>query len=320
MKEEKHFHVFERGKEDSKVKHYDVCILGGGAAGMTAGIYSARYGLHTGLITKEFGGMTNLAARIENYPGFEGSGPELMQKFKKQVEKNGVEILTSEVAKLEKDKTGFIINLRNGKVAHTKTLIISLGTEKRKLNVEGEKELSGKGISYCATCDAFFFKNKVVGVIGGRNSAAKAVSILSNISKKIYLIYRGEKLKADKVEIDKIKKLTNVEIILNAVPKKFIGKQKLESLEIDQGGEIKKIKVDGVFIEAGTIPSTSIVKSLGIKIDKAGFIVVNRNLETNVPGVFAAGDSVESKLKQIVVAAGEGAVAARSAYDYLDRK
>jgi len=313
----KHFHLFGKDVKDEDIEHYDVCIVGGGPAGLTAAIYSARYGLHTALVTKNIGGMANLAEKIENYPGFEGSGFELMKKFSEQAEKFGAELLNAEVGDLKKDKTGFIIEITNGKVIHSKTIIVALGTEKRKLEIPGEEEFLGKGVSYCATCDANFFKNKVVGVIGGSDSAAKSAILLSKVAKKVYVFYRKSELRCQKVEKDKISKEKNIEIICNAVPVKIGGDNVVSEIEIKLNEKKKVIKLDGVFVEIGTSPVTAVVKKLGIKVDKEDYIIVNDNMETNVKGVFASGDAVKSKLKQVVVAAAQGAIAAKSAYDFV---
>lgn len=316
---EKHFHLFGKEDKDEDILHYDVVILGGGPAGLTSAIYCSRYGMHTAVIAKDIGGMANMAHKIENYPGFEGSGLELMKKFHDQAKKFHAEFLTAEVLDLRNDKTGFVIELTDGKVVHSKTIILALGTEKRKLEITGEKEFLGRGVSYCVTCDAFFFKNKNVSVIGGGNSACKASLILGKLAKKVYLIYRGESLRCDANEIEKIKDFSNIEIIYNAIPKKIIGKKSVEKLEIEIEGESKEIDVSGVFIEVGAIPATSILKKLGVKIDKDNYIEVNESNETNVPGLFAAGDLIKSKLKQVVIAAGQGAMAAKSAHDFISK-
>jgi thioredoxin reductase (NADPH) len=316
---EKHFHIFDKSQKDEEVEHYDVCIVGGGPSGLTAAIYSARYGLHTALISKDIGGMANLAHKIENYPGFIGSGFELMQKFKKQAEEFNTEFLSSEVSNISKDKTGFVIELKNARVVHSRSVIIALGTEKRKLNVRGEDKFLGKGLSYCATCDANFFKDKVVAVIGGSNSATKAARILSSIAKKVYIIYRGSELRADKIEIDSVKKDKKIKIIYNSIPSAIMGDKNVREIEIACSGEKELISVEGIFVEIGSIPLTAIAKKLKIHTDKEGYIEVNADMETNVPGVFAAGDSIKSKLKQVVVAAAHGAIAGKSAFDYLSK-
>jgi thioredoxin reductase (NADPH) len=317
---EENFHVFEKQCKDEEIIHYDVCIIGGGPSGLTSAIYSSRYGLHTALISRDIGGMANLAHKIENYPGFIGSGFELMQIFKKQAENFGTEFLTSEVVDIFGDETGFVIELKNGKVVHSKSVIIALGTEKRKLEIPGEKEFLGKGVSYCATCDANFFKNKVVAVIGGSNSATKSAQILSSLAKKVYIFYRKDELRADKCEVDLIKKDEKIEVVCNAIPLQITGDEKVSGIEISKEGEKKIFDVEGVFVEIGSIPLTAIAKKLGIKTDGEGYIEVNADMATNIPGIFAAGDSIKSKLKQVVVASAHGAIAGKSAFDYLKEK
>jgi len=319
-KKEEHFHIFEKNHKDEEVIHYDICILGGGPAGLTAALYSSRYCMHTALVTKEIGGMANLADRIENYPGFEGSGMELMQKFWNQARKFGAEYLNSEVANLHKDKTGFIIELKNGKVVHSKTIIIALGTEKRKLNIPGEQEFLGKGVSYCATCDAAFFRNKVVSVIGGSNSAAKAAVILSKLAEKVYIIYRKDDLRCDNIDRKAIEANKNIEIICNSIPVEIKGDKFVKSLVLEEDSKKRELKVQGVFIEVGEIPVASITKKLGIKTDEEGYIHVDEEMKTNVSGIFAAGDTIKSKMKQVVIAASQGAIAAKSAREYLSEK
>ncbi len=314
------FKVYKKGKKDEEIEHYDVCVLGGGPAGLTAGIYTGRYGLKTGLITKDIGGMANLAAKIENYPGYEGSGLKLMKKFHEQARKAGTEFLEKEARDLKKDDTGYIIEL-DGKVVHSKTLIIASGTKKRKLEIPGEEEFLGKGVSYCATCDAAFFRNKNVAVIGGRNSAAKAALILSKIAKKVYIVYRKEKLNCDEIEKEKIKQKDNIELVLNSVPKKILGNKFVNKFEIESKGKEKKgLNVEGVFIEIGAIPVKAITTKLGIDTNEEGYIKVDNQMRTSQEGVFAAGDTVKSPIKQVVISAGQGAIAAHSAKDYLSKK
>ena len=308
-----HFHIFESKEKDKNIIHYDVVILGAGAAGLTAGIYSARYGLHTAIIAKEIGGMANLANKIENYPGFIGTGKELMQKFYEQAKSFNTEFLISEISNIEKDKTGFVISLADNKVVHSKTLIFALGSEKKKLNSENESRFLGRGVSYCSSCDAYFFKNKIVAVIGCGESACHSALLLSGFAKKVYFICKNDELKCSKIELEKIKH-ERIEIILNANVKKILGKDKVEAIELDNK---KELKVDGVFIEIGSLPLTEIARKINLELDEKNFIHANANMKTNVKGVFAAGDIVKSRLKQVVVAAGQGAIAAKSAYDYL---
>lgn len=300
----------------TKEFHHDVIVLGAGPAGLVAGIYAARYNMTTFVISKDVGGMANLAHKIENYPGYEGSGFELMQKFKKQAEKNGADFLSEEIVDVEKDSDGFVVQTSKDKKIHTKAIIISLGTEKRKLNVPGEDKFLGKGVSYCATCDGGFFKNKIVSVVGGSDSAAMAAAMLAEHAKKVIIVYRKDELRCEESVLKRIKDNKKIEIVCNSNIKEIKGGDVVENILLDNGDEIK---VDGVFIEIGSLPISGIAKKLGVKLDEEGYILVNPEMETNVPGILAAGDAIKSKLKQVVVAGGQGAIAARSAYDFIKR-
>lgn len=314
-------HIYPIGEKHEKIEHYDVLILGAGPAGMTAALYTGRYNLKTAVIAKSIGGTANLAGEIENWPGFFGSGSDLMKSFKNQTEKFGARFLESEVTNVKKDNNGFVLELKDKEV-HGKTLIISLGTEHKKLNIQGEKDFLGKGVSYCATCDGLFFKNKTVAVIGGADSAAKAALYLSDIAKQVYIVYRKEQIRCEPISFEKIKQKKNIQIYYHSIPTKITGTKKVEFIEIEQAipGEKEKkvnLQVDGVFIEVGAAPATDILNNLGIKFDSAGYIITDKATKTNISGAFAAGDGTNNILKQVVVAAGEGAVAAKSAYDYI---
>lgn len=308
--------------EHKDIFHYDVVVLGGGPAGLTAAIYASRYNLKTAVITINIGGMAVLAPRIENYPGFEGSGVELMQRFKVQAEKFGARFLNEEIVEIKKDKEdkGYIIETKTGKCVHTITLIIALGTEKRKLKIPGEDKFLGRGVSHCVTCDGNFFKDKKVVVIGGGNSACGAALMLSNITKKVYVMYRGEDLKCEPISRELIGGKNNIELIYNSNPEEIKGKKKVDEIiyRTDKGKK-EKLKIDGVFIEVGSVPVSFVAEKLGVDIDKEGYVVVDEHMCTNIQGVFAAGDAVKSRLKQVVVAASQGAIAARSAYDFFEK-
>lgn len=297
-------------------KDYDLAILGGGPAGLSAGIYASRYGLKTIIISNEIGGMANYAHKIENYPGFEGSGKKLMGKFFKQAKKFGTDFLNDDLINIKKEKGFEVITSRKERI-NTKAIIIALGTQKKKLNIKGEDKFLGKGVSYCAVCDGNFFKNKSVAVIGSGDAACKASELLTGLAKKVYMIVRGESEKCELVVSERLKKKENFEFLCNAVPVEIKGRKAVSSLIITQKGNGKKIKVDSVFIEIGSLPLSDICKILGIKTDSEGYILVNDSNETNVSGIFAAGDVVKSKLKQVVVAAAQGARAAKAVYDYL---
>ena len=301
----------------SKIYHYDVVILGGGPAGLTAAIYAVRYGIKAALITKEIGGMASKAKKIENYPGYDGSGAKLMKHFFSRAKKFGTEFLNDDVISLKRDNNGIIVAVSNRKVIHTKSIIIALGTQRRKLNIKGEDKFLGKGVSYCASCDGFFFRDKNVAVIGGGNAACHAALILSEMCSKVYVICRGEKSRCDEVLIRKLNNKDNIEFIYNSIPTEIKGKGKVSELIVFKNRKKEKIKVSGVFIEIGGLPLSDIAKMLKLRMDKDNYIHVNEHMETNVKGVFAAGDVVRSKLKQIVVAAAQGALAAKSAHEYV---
>jgi len=307
-------------------KEYDVVVLGAGPGGMSAAIYASRYGLKTIVIGKEIGGMANYAHKIENYPGYEGSGSELMQKFYKQAMSFGAEFLNDDLINIRKEKGFEVITSRKEKI-RTKTIIIALGTQRKKLNVKGEDKFLGKGVSYCATCDGNFFRNKVVAVIGGGDAACRASELLAGIAKKVYMITRSEKDSCEVIMSRKLKEKKNFELLCFATPIEIKGNEVVEEIVVEVGrGErgipkLKGIKVDGVFIEIGSLPISDVCKILKVKIDKEGYISVDKDeMTTNVPGIFAAGDVVRSKLKQVVIAAAQGAKAAKSAYDYISRK
>jgi thioredoxin reductase (NADPH) len=305
-----------------KIIHYDVVVLGGGPAGLTAAIYSSRYNMKTAVITVNIGGMAMLAPKIENYPGYEGSGIELMKKFHEQAIKFGAKFLHEEIVDIKRcDKDpGYVIETKTGKLVHTKTLILALGTEKKKLEIPGEEKFLGKGVSHCVTCDGNFFKGKGVVVIGGGNAACGAALMLSNIVKKVYLMYRGDDLKCEPISKELIGGKKNIEIVYNSVPLEIRGEKVVREFIYKKNGKKEKLKIDGIFIEVGSIPVTFVAKKLGIITDKDGYVSVNEHMGTNIQGVYAAGDAVKSKLKQVVVAASQGAIAAKSAYDYCCKK
>lgn len=299
---------------------YDTIILGGGAAGFSASIYTARYNLKTLVIAKEIGGTTNLAHEIENWPGFIGSGIELMNNFKEHSEKLGVEIVQTEIVSIEKKDNLFIIK-DSSRNYIGKTIIITLGSEHRKLNIPGEEEFLGKGVSYCATCDGTFFRNKEVIVIGGANSAASAALYLSTMAKKVYISYRKEKMRCEPISLEKLNKRENVEFVYNSIPLEILGDSKTNKIKLSMinSDEEKEIDIDGVFIEIGSTPLTKLVEGLGIKINNEGYIEIDKEMRTSIDGVFAAGDITNNVFKQVVTASGDGAIAAKSAYEYLDK-
>jgi thioredoxin reductase (NADPH) len=290
---------------------YDIVIIGGGPAGLSAAIYAARYKLKTLLLSKNMGGIASRAHVVCNYPSYsEIKGFELMQKMIKHVEDLNVEIIYDDVKKIENKKL-FYIETEN-KVYESKKLILALGTERVRLNVPGEGRLYGRGVSYCATCDAPLFKDKSAVVIGGGDSALTTALLLSDYAKEVTIIYRKDKFfRAEPSWIDivnknkKIKKMCNDEIV------EVTGKDRVENVKLKSG---KTKKTDGVFIEIGSVPEVKILNGLKIKTNDKNYVIVDKSQKTNVHGIFAAGDLTDNELKQIVTAVGEGAIASYSAY------
>jgi thioredoxin reductase (NADPH) len=297
---------------------YDVIIIGGGPAGLTAGLYAVRSGLKTAIIAKEIGGTANSILSLENWPGFKGNGSKLMKSFYDQIlEYNQIKFYFEEVKRIEKKKD-FVIKTEKIEI-EAKALILATGTERRKLAIPGEKELIGKGVSYCVTCDAFFFKNKTTAVIGGSDCAATSALALSDLAKKVYIVYRGQKLRCEDATYKKIENKKNIETIYNALPKEILGKGKVTGVifEDKETGKKREITVDGIFVEIGATPLTGVIKNLDIKLDKENYISINENMETSVKGIYACGDVTDQKLKQVVVASGQGAIAAKNVYEFL---
>jgi len=298
------------------MKH-DIIIIGGGPAGLTAAIYAARYNLNTIVLAKDLGQISKTPL-IENYPGIDGiGGIELVTKMRKQVTTLKVPIKTGTAGKLEKTRNSFKITTREGEKYEAKTVILALGAHPKLLNIDGEDTYSGKGISYCTTCDAPIFRDKTVAVIGGSNSAATSALHVSDFAKKVTIIYRGKELRAQPILVDKIKKKKNIEIITKANVAELKGDKMLTGVKLDNGQEIK---LDGVFIEIGYLPSNELARQAGADTDKKGYVKVDKSQMTTVPGLFAAGDLTDANnnLKQIVIAAAQGAVAANAIYSYLN--
>ncbi len=299
---------------------YDVIIVGAGPAGLTAGIFALRRELKTLIISKDIGGQINLAHKIENYPCFlEISGMELAEKMRNHYEYLGGRMILDEVVEIKKRDNLFEVHTLYGKKFLTKTVILAIGRVHRYLGVPGEKELIGKGVSYCYTCDGPFFKNKVVAVVGGGDSAFRAAEFLSDIAEKVYLIHRRDSFRAEESIVKKVKEKSNVEFILNSVVKEIKGENKVESIIIEnvKTKEIREIKLDGVFIEIGFEVRSKMIGKIGITTNKRGEIVVDKNCSTNIKGIFAAGDCTDIEHKQIITACAMGAIAALSAYKYI---
>lgn len=301
---------------------FDTIIIGAGPTGMAAAIYAARRMMKTLVISKNIGGQIMLASDIKNYPGFDFvSGVDLINKMSQQVRNAGAQTIIDEVKKISKNNDGGF-SVETGKNNYlTKTIIIAMGLEPKQLNLNKENELTGRGISYCATCDGALFKGKDVAVVGGGNAALDAAELLSKIANKVYLIYRKSELKAFESLILTVKDKKNVEMMLTSEVYKIIGETKLEKIKVMNNISQKsaELKVEGLFIEIGYAPKTALVADL-VKIDALGQVVVDLSGKTSCDGIFAAGDVTQVEFKQIVIGCGQGAVAALSAYKYLQER
>ncbi|OAQ21424.1 thioredoxin-disulfide reductase [Thermosulfurimonas dismutans] len=302
----------------------DLIIVGGGPAGLTAYIYAARARLKTLLIEKfSPGGQVLVTDFVENYPGFpEGiSGAELMERFTAHARALGLEPLNEEVVSLTVEDELRLIHLADGKVLAAPAVIIATGATHRKLGVPGEEELTGKGVSYCATCDGPFFRDEVIAVVGGGNTAVQEALFLTRFVKKIYLIHRRDQLRATQILQERAFANSKIEFVWDSVVEEILGKEKVEGVRIKncKTGEKSILEVGGVFIFIGIKPQTEWLTGV-VALDERGFIITDSEMRTSVPGVFAAGDVRAKACRQIVTAAGDGATAAYSAETYLSER
>lgn len=300
---------------------HDIIILGAGPAGMTAGVYAARKQLDTLIITENIGGQTTWSSEIENYLGYTYiTGPELVQKFEEHLRYFNLRLEYAKITSLSKTNGGFKIEAEDLRVFETRTVVIATGKSPRMLNVPGEHEFRGKGVTYCATCDAPLFAGMEVVVVGGGNSGLDSAVQLMKITPKVYLVESGPKLRADEVLQEKVSKGLNVEVLLNTKPSEILGDVMVTGVNVEntETGDKRTLKARGVFVEIGLVPNTGFLDGI-VRLNKYGEVPVNCAAETGIPGLFAAGDVTDVPEKQIIIAAGDGAKAALGAYSYLVR-
>lgn len=307
--------------EEKKIYNYDVLILGGGPAGLSAGLYAARGAAKTAIVDiSMFGGQPSNYLELENYPGFGHiGGYDLMEKFEEHADMFNIEKfpmqeiqsvdLTSEIKKIETLDSIF----------NAKTLIIATGAQAKKLGIKGEKELAGRGVSYCAVCDGAFYKDKTVAVVGGGNAAVEEGMYLTKFAKKVYIIHRRDALRADKIVQERAFKNEKVEFVFDTVPLEIQGAETVENIVVKnvKTGEISNLKVDGVFPYIGFAPNADLFTGQ-LKQDEGGFIVTDDRMQTSIPGVYAIGDVRTTPLRQVITAAADGAVAGCFATRYLE--
>ena len=309
-------------------ENYDVVVVGAGPAGLSAALYSARYRLKTLLIGETIGGQLANAGIVDDYPGLiEVEASELVQRFVKHVSKHGVPIVRDRVEDIKRDGDYFSIYTRSGRVYRSRAVIIAIGLERRKLGISGEAEYAGRGVSYCTVCDVPFFKDKRIVIVGGGNSGVTGAIHAVGYASKIYLVTRGDRLRAFPVYVDALSKYRDkVEIILNSTLSEIGGDREVRYAVIKnlKTGEDRKVEVEGVFIEIGSQPPTEFFKKIGLEVDDKGLIDVKPGGYTNIEGIFAAGDCAGGKYKyyyqQVVTAAAEGSMAADAVFKWIIQK
>ncbi len=300
---------------------YDLIIIGGASAGLTAALYAGRQGLKTLLLTKDIGGQALLTDSIQNYPGFVNiEGLELMKKFQEQAGLYGVRILFEEAKEIrEKDGVCFTVKTPRGEYDAC-TLILAFGKTPRDLGVEGEERLKSRGVSYCAICDGPLFKDKDVAVVGSSEPAAEAALYLANIASKVYVIHKLAKMLAPEDLLEALRSKSKITFVPEAEVIRINGESAVESIKIREArsAQTRDIVVQGVFVEMGYVAKTDLVKHL-VQLNSKNEIITAKDGSTSHPGIFAAGDVTDTPYKQVVISAGQGAIAALSAYNYIQR-
>jgi len=299
----------------------NLIIIGSGPAGLSAAIYAARGNLRPLVLTgQEIGGQIALTNEVENYPGFpEGiTGPELVQLMQKQAEKFGARVEVDTVTQVNLQTHPFQLKTINGATYQANALIIATGASPRRLNVPGERELTGRGVSYCATCDGFFFRNKEIAVVGGGDSALQEALFLTKFASRVHIIHRRDQLRAQKILQDRARANDKIRFVWNSVVKEIKGSGKVESLVLEnvQTRAQSELPVQGVFVYIGHLPNTALFKGQ-LEMDEEGYLKVDARLRTNIPGVFAAGESHDHIFRQAVISAGYGTMAELEAEKWL---
>lgn len=300
---------------------YDIAIIGSGPAGFSASIYASRYRLKNIVFGKMMGGTIADAHKVCNYPGVPGTtGLELGKKMYDHATEEGGEVVFESVVEIEKQDNVFKIVTDSGKEYTARSVILATGTKRNKLHIPNEDEFLGKGVSYCATCDAMFYKGKTVAVVGGSNAATMAATMLADVAQKVYIIYRGTELRGEPAWIEDVAKKENVKILFQTLVTGLEGEGRLERIKLSKEVDgSDTLNIDGLFIEIGSEPNATLPMKLGLELDEKQYIKVDEKQATSIPGIWAAGDCTtnSNKFQQVVTAVGEGGVAANSAYCFL---
>jgi thioredoxin reductase (NADPH) len=295
-------------------KTYDLIVLGGGPTAIGCAIYAARFAMDVLIVGKTFGGLIATTHLVENYPAITStSGHKLMEMFRHHMNSLNIPYISDEIRSIDKVDDHFELHSYFQKFK-ANSICIATGSERKKLGVPGEEYFIGRGVSYCATCDGPFYTGKVVCVVGGSDSAAKEALFLSQNVKKVYIIYRGKEIRAEPINKQRVYNNEKIEIIYETNVVEIKGETNVKSVIFDNG---KEFEVDGVFIEIGSIPNSEIAKNVGVKTNKKGEIIITRKSETNIPGIFAAGDVADAPFKQAITGVSEGVIAAYSAFDHV---
>ena len=300
---------------------YDIIIIGGGPAGLTAATYARRAGKSVLVIEKDaFGGQITWSPRVENFPGFLSvSGAELGDKLLEQAMEQGAQVELERVTALEQTADGFSLTCESGAAFAAKTVIVATGAKPRMLGIEREEELVGSGVGYCAVCDGAFFKGKPVAVSGGGNSALQDALLLSESCSKVYLIHRRDTFRGEQMLVEALKKRENVEFVLEARITELLGETELSGLRLEQKGRERTLSVEGLFVAIGHQPDNGAFSGL-LALDQLGYAASGENCRTPTPGLFVAGDCRKKAVRQLTTAVADGAVAALAACDYIDQR
>ncbi|MDD4381866.1 MAG: FAD-dependent oxidoreductase [Candidatus Dojkabacteria bacterium] len=300
---------------------YDIAIIGSGPAGLSSSIYASRYRLSNIVFGKIIGGTISEAHKVCNYPGIPDiSGIDLAYKIYEQAKTEGATLITEGIKEIIKENDTLKLITDSGKEYQSKTVILATGTERNKLHIPNEDKYIGKGLSYCSTCDAMFYKDKIVGIVGGSSAATMSATMLSEIAKEVYIIYRGEALRGEPAWIEQATSKNNVHVILQTVITELQGEDRLERIKLSKPyNNSEYLSLNGLFIEIGSEPNKDLPSKLGLNLDGKGYIIVDGKQRTSIEGIWAAGDCTNNSnsFKQVITACSEGAVASNDIFEYL---